>query len=352
MFDPHRYMYYDGATIVALNVLPVLQNAKKYLLDGLVKLCMSYLEYNMSVANACTLLNTCAFEEVIELCLQYMRSHPAAVLGSANFYSLTQDGLYRLLTSDLAYDQRELFDVSLKWANHQLEQDQTKTHREVLGRCLYHLGFTSMSSSELAAMMKDTPILSDTEQLALFRYAALPDEEISATLKGFGFSQIPVTLTTRSWFDRIDIEKSAFGNLHGDDIRSSLTFSVDKAIVFRGLGIFGTEKGTRYSLALDLYGSGKINGLTTNGDSLCRFDTRVWSRGIKDPIRIVIPTPIELTAAVEYRIQITLSNIKRSNIHMYRGHGQAEKVNCGRCTFTLDTGGNHNNGLIAQILYS
>ena len=54
-----RFIYYDGAELSGDNVLHVMYTAKKYLIDGLVDKCKTFLETEMSANNVCSILSHC-----------------------------------------------------------------------------------------------------------------------------------------------------------------------------------------------------------------------------------------------------------------------------------------------------
>ncbi|KAK2143642.1 hypothetical protein LSH36_824g01033 [Paralvinella palmiformis] len=347
-----RYIYYDGANVTGRNVISVLHGAKTYQLDGLAAQCMTYLQRNTSAANVCTLLNTCSVEEVVQMCLQYVRNHPAHVLRSAHFLNLNEEALHRLLSVDLVCDRAKVVEAALRWANHERDRLKSTTSpkeaslRDVLGRCFYRLGFTSMTSSQLAAVVKETAILSDVEQLALFRYAAMPDEEVTSSLDALGFSVIPAVYTSPSCYR--SLEQRQIPN--GGQVSSTLTFILDNNIILQGFTVHGTTKSGTYRLSAELTNS---DGLERDlGGVVCKFETKLWSRGSKEPIRMILPTAVELAAVLPYCLRVTMSDIRESASSMYRGVDQMSHVAGDHCTLTLTIDQSEDGGFISQIIYS
>lgn len=89
--------------VEAESVLSVLYCSKKYLLPHLAKLCVKFLESNLTVQNACLLLSQSRlFDEtdLVERCFEVIDAQTELALASPGFTQIDYETLRRILRRD------------------------------------------------------------------------------------------------------------------------------------------------------------------------------------------------------------------------------------------------------------
>ena len=186
-------MYYDGAELSGDNILHVMYAARKYLIDGLVDKCKTYLETEMSPNNVCVILNHCILydeNELMEKCMEVIHNHTEDVLNSDDFLNCSNEGLHKVVLSDelSCVAEVDIYRACVKWAKHQ-QESRTGSIRDILGESLYQIQFGSMSAEELADVTEEFPaVLSADEEGVLWRYTTSRNQARLETVTAMGFN--------------------------------------------------------------------------------------------------------------------------------------------------------------------
>ena len=350
-------MYSGEAVLFGHNVLQVMYAAKKYLLDDLVKRCSKFLEDEISKDNVCTVLKHCLFYDettLAEKCVAFVAADPKVVFESPDFMNINEATLHHLLSDAEVYIKPvDALKYTLKWAKSQLN-DQTEliSVREILGKSLYQIPFSSMSCHELADIIGDEPdLLNDKEQATLFRYMANKAERDKAAVSLLGFmhkkikadSYLSKICHSMNRFNRTTKHSSFWNGIR--EKPDIIAFQVDQDIKFHGVTIFGGYTAVdTHSVVVQLY-----EGTT----QLCNYKYMTTSSGTATPIDVPIPTaPINVRSGTRYTIKIG-----RVGPQTFSGDAGTDCVTTEGCTFSyytcpLSKETNVFIGQIPQIMFS
>lgn len=115
-----EFIYTNTVTLTPKIAIEVLATALEYGLDDLRRLCVEYLEENLSVQNACDCMQaavTYSQEELKEKVLLYIEQHTESVFKSKAFQELSEDALGEVLKIDgLNMDEAEIIKYVKEWA--------------------------------------------------------------------------------------------------------------------------------------------------------------------------------------------------------------------------------------------
>ena len=154
--------------------MQVLHAAKKYQLPSLVKSCITFLESQLHMSSACTILDHSLFFEEPRLTQKSLREIEAFTehaLSSEDFNSLSRDAVSMILDSDkLTISELDLFEKTYEWAVCNCKEPETI--RETLGECLYKIRFPIIPVKEFTEIVCPKNILSSDEQLEISKYIA------------------------------------------------------------------------------------------------------------------------------------------------------------------------------------
>ena len=352
-------MYSGEAALSGHNVLQVMYAAKKYLLEGLVQQCSTFLEDEISTENVCTVLKHCLFYDettLAEKCVAFVAVDPKVVFESADFMNINETTLHHLLSADKVYIKPvDALKYSLKWAKSQ-QKDQTEliSVREILGKSLFQIPFSSMSGRELAGIIRVSPdLLSDKEQAVLLRYiVSKGDQERTAvSLLGFIHREINTCISrdlhSKNRFRRTICpntgkERCWSGSREKPDV---IAFQVDQDVQFHGVTLFGSvAAGGAHSVVVKLY-----EGTTR----LCTYEQTITSDGTATPIDVPIHTsPVSVRSGTRYTVKVG-----RVGPQTFYGEEGTECVTTEGCTFiyykcSANNGTDVSRGQIPQILFS
>ena len=328
-------MYSGKAALSGHNVLQVMYAAKKYLLEGLVQRCSKFLEDEISKDNVCTVLKQCLlFDEttLAEKCVTFIAADPKVVFESADFMNINETTLHHLLSDDKVYIRPvDALKYSLKWAKSQKDKAELISLREILGKSLFQIPFSSMSCHELADMIGDEPdLLNDKEQATLLRYIAnkAQREKVAVSLLGFIHKKIK---PHQSHLSKVFHSENRFKRIMRSDEFSYCTvslqkpdvvdFQVDQDVKFHGVTVFGSViAGDTHSVVVQLY-----EGTT----QLCNYKYMTTSSGTSTPIAVSLPTaPVNIRSGTRYTIKMD-----RDVANTFYGKKCRESVTTEGCTF-------------------
>lgn len=98
-----RYLYCDEIRIEEESILSLLYCAKKYLLPQLSRLCVQYLESNLTHENACLLLSQSRLfdeGELVERCFEVIDAQAELALASDGFLDIDHDTLTQIASRE------------------------------------------------------------------------------------------------------------------------------------------------------------------------------------------------------------------------------------------------------------
>ena len=340
-------MYSGEAALSGHNVLQVMYAAKKYLLEGLVKQCSKFLEDEISKENVCTVLKHCLFYDettLAEKCVAFVAVHPKVVLESPDFLNINETTLHHLLLSDKMYIKpMDALKYSLKWAKSQ-QKDETELIpvREILGKSLFQILFSSMSCRELADSIRASPdLLNDKEQATLFRYIANKGDLERAEVSSLGFIHREVFHSTNR-FGNVQDDATWGGGKGRPDV---IAFQVNQDVTINGITLFGSRTaGDIHSVVVELY-----EGTT----QLCKYEQTITSDGTATPVAVPIPTsPVSVRSGTRYTVKVG-----RDGPRTFFGGVGTESVTTEGCAFSYHTCLNNNGtdvsrGQIPQIMFT
>ena len=173
--------------------MPILYASKKYLIPGLTKVCVEYLEKQLSGDNACILYDhSLLFEEtkLSERSLLMIKNKTEECLKAPSFSNVRQSTLSKILDADrLTAPEIDVFSACERWARYQVEQsgkaaDEVtgEAMRKVLGDCVFKIRYPTLTFKDFGTIVAPSAILLAEEENSLFRFFA-SEKEISLPQK-------------------------------------------------------------------------------------------------------------------------------------------------------------------------
>ncbi|OWF49319.1 BTB/POZ domain-containing protein 6 [Mizuhopecten yessoensis] len=149
-----RYLYTDTIDLTEMNVVPVLNAARKYCVDILVSNCEVFLTKSLSAENACLFLehaHVFLMDKLKTECLQVINESSTDVLQSTTFTDLCPSCLTSITESDdLTADERDVYKAVIRWAaaecSRQNLESNHENQRQVLGDILHKVRFPKIDS--------------------------------------------------------------------------------------------------------------------------------------------------------------------------------------------------------------
>ena len=271
-----RFLYTDDCKITAENAIRVLYLAKKYLISSLAEKCCEILEASIKPENVFVVLEQAIQfdeKELEEKSWDIVSKKTQECLNSEAFCDIGLHTLNALLKKErLAVTEVELFKAVLKWTDSEcarqdinIEEDKT-ARRRILGDSVYEIRFLAMSQENILKVVSPTEILTDAENIRILKKLAGLDV---ADLKWKEREQRqPAPLLNFTRFDS--------GNVKADSIISSwsysgypdaLTLTVNKAVLFHGVRLFGNTRGSRYEVNFKIKDENVTGTYTSQQDS-------------------------------------------------------------------------------------
>ncbi|XP_046547330.1 BTB/POZ domain-containing protein 6-like isoform X2 [Haliotis rubra] len=136
-----RYMYTDEARINAETVTGLMYTSRKYSLDTLYDLCVTFLEESLSEDNVCQILEECHGYGELDLeqkALKILTEGGERVTKSPGFVGLCSECVGKLLKSDtLNLKEKDIFEAVLSWTKERCRKegvsDTPENRRRLLG---------------------------------------------------------------------------------------------------------------------------------------------------------------------------------------------------------------------------
>ena len=319
-----RFLYTDDCKISAENAIGVMYLAKKYLISSLTEKCCSVLEASIKPGNVFTVLEQAMqFDEkkLEEKCWDIVSKETQECLNSEAFCNVELRTLNTLLKKrPLQITELDLFQAVLKWVDREcarqgvnIEEDKT-LRRRVLGDSVYDIYFLEMSQEDFAKYVSSSGILKETEVIGIFQNFSGLDV---ADLKWKKKWKRKHNIVACSRFDPDDV-----WYVWGYDGRSSdaLTLTVNKAVLFHGVRLFGNSCGSQNEVKLTIKDE-NVTGTYTSG----KGNDGVWGYDV------MLPEPISLQRNEKFTITAT----RKGKGSYFRKRGKpSAKVNDIEVTFT------------------
>lgn len=171
-----QHIYTDTETLNYNNVLKVIYCGKKYQVDSLVEACYSFMESELKVDNACSILESSPFlMDNWHYALEFIEKNASEVLESEGFNEVSSDLLCRIIKSDsLCLPELDILEACMKWARKECARrvpvlNPTPANlRMLLLPVLKHIRFTNMTADEIAVDVSPLGILTPQEMLQIY----------------------------------------------------------------------------------------------------------------------------------------------------------------------------------------
>ena len=332
-----RFLYTDDCKITTENAIRVLYLAKKYLISPLAEKCCEILEASIRPENVFVVLaQAIQFDEkeLEEKSWQIVSKKTQECLNSEAFCDIGLRTLNALLKKKiLSVTEVELFKAVLKWTDSEcarqginIEEDKT-ARRRILGDSVYEIRFLAMSQENILKDVSPAGVLTDTEAISILQKVVGLDVP-GLKWKERGERKRAPMLS----FKRFDSEKvNVHDTLNWQYGRNSdaLTLTVNKAVVFHGVRLFGDSGCSQYEVNFKIKDE-NVTGIYTSqedGDGVPGYD-------------IILSKPISLLPNEEITIIATIKGPKS-----YYGKGGKLIVNVSDIFVTFeDASGLSSNG--------
>ena len=273
-----RFLYTDDCKITAESAIGVLYLAKKYLISSLAEKCCEILEASIKPENVFAVLEQAIHfdeKELEEKSWNIVSKKTQGCLNSVAFCDIGLHTLNSLLKKEsLAVTEVELFKAVLKWTDSEcarqginIEEDKT-ARRRVLGDSVYEIRFLEMSQEEFAVHVSPTEVLTDTEMIRIFQKLYGLDV---ADLKWMERRKRSAPVVSVSRFDPKNDAATGWGYKGKSD---ALTLTVNKAVLFHGVRLFGDFRGCQYEVKLNIKDQTATGTYTSqeDGDGVPGYD--------------------------------------------------------------------------------
>jgi len=228
--------------IGAENVGALLHASQKYQLESLINDCEKYLQQNLALHNACTVLQQAtdfALFDLANCAHNYMCEHATDIVSSEDFMSLSKDNLEKVLgCGGFVTDEILIFKAVMKWVETKFEEEITASiitppdkrrsqsqakkrkkeddanedknkenrdkRRELLGDILYQIRFNEITVDDFNEIVIPSGILTEHEQITLLRLITLnPDSK-----------QLPLDCGDFNIYSRCEPKKIPLSNIY------------------------------------------------------------------------------------------------------------------------------------------
>ena len=293
-----RFLYTDDCKITAENAIGVLYLAKKYLISSLAGKCCEILEASIRPENGFAVLEQAIKfdeKELEEKSWNIISRKTQECLNAEAFCDIGLHTLNALLKKEsLAVTEVELFKAVLKWTDSEcerqgmnIEEDKT-ARRRVLGDSVYEIPFLEMSQEDFAIHVSRTGMVTETEIVGIFQKLCGLDV---ADLKWKEGRKKTVSVVSFSRFDPGNVTTS-WGYSGNSD---ALTLTVNKAVLFHGVRLFGDTNGSQYEVKFT------VKDETVTGVYTSQQNDGVWSYDVmlSNPIPLLPNKECTIIATIE-----------------------------------------------------
>ena len=299
-----RFLYTDDCKITAESAIGVLYLAKKYLISSLAEKCCEILEASIKPENVFVVLEQAVHfdeKELEENSWNIVAKRTQECLNSEAFCDIGLHTLNALLKKEsLVVTEVELFKAVLKWTDSEcarqginIEEDKT-ARRRVLGHSVYEIRFLAMTHEDILKDVCMTGILTDTEAICILRKVVGSDV---AGLKWKKRGQRrPASLLSFNRFDRGNVNANSFSGWYYEGIFDALTLTVNKAVLFHGVRLFGDTDGSQYEVKFTVKDETVAGTYTSqeDGDRVPGYDVM-----LRNPISLLPNEEITIIATIK-----------------------------------------------------
>ncbi|XP_028396060.1 BTB/POZ domain-containing protein 6-B-like [Dendronephthya gigantea] len=297
-----RFLYVEDCEVTAGNAIGIMYLAKKYFISSLAKKCSKVLEENIEPDNVFAVLEQAVKFEQNELeakCWNIIETKTQECITSEAFCNIRTRTLKTLLEKrKFEIAEVQLFKAVLKWVDSEcarqgINTKEDKTARKrILGDIRYEIRFLDMSEHDFAEYVSTSEILTEKERLSIFhKFNGLdvsdfkwPEREV----KQHEVKQVRIV-----GLCRFDNASGSWG--YNGNKSDALTLSVNKAVLFHGVRLFGNSGGGQYEVKFTIKNE-NITGTYTSEQN----DEKIWGYDV------MLSQAISLLAKEEFTIVATI----------------------------------------------
>ena len=332
-----RFLYTDECKITAENAIGVMYLAKKYLIPSLAEKCSTVLEENVKSDNVFMMLEQAIkFDEkkLEKKCWDIVSSQTLECTNSEAFCSIGSHVISALLKrKHLNVVEVELFKAVLKWVDSECARqgvtniDKNKTaRRRILDDGVYDIRFLDMSQEDFTKYVSCTGILTDAEIISIFQKFGGLD------MAGLKWKKEGQRQPNQVGFSRFEIA-NALGGAWSYECRSdALTLTVNKAVLFHGVRLFGDSNGSQYTVKFGVKNENVTGTYTSEQDK-----DGVWGYDV------MLPKPVSVKANEEF---IIVATIQGPTSH--EGQNGKSSVNADGTVVNFKNTDYHSHGLVSN----
>ena len=320
-----RFLYTDDCKISAENAIRIMYLAKKYLIWSLAEKCYSVLDTSIRPDNVVAVLDQAMqfYEKKFELkCWDIILENTRECINSEAFCNIGYHTVNVLLKKrSLKISEAELVIAVLKWVDREcvrqginIEEDKT-SRRRVLGDSVYDIYFLQMSEEDFANHVSSTGILTEIEVISIFQKfnrMDVPGLKWKKELK-----RQPLTCFSR-------FRGSDTGWEYNGSDSDALTLTVNKAVLFHGVRLFGDDGGSEYEVKFTIKNE-NVTRTYTSG----KGKDGVWGYDV------MLPEPISLQRDETFTI---IATIKGPPSYCGRSGKSSVRGTAGICVTFTDAG--------------
>ena len=304
------FLYTDDCKITAENAIGIMYLAKKYLISCLAEKCSKVLETGITSDNVFAVLEQAIqFDEndLQDRCWKIVSMNTLECINSKAFCYIGSYTLNTLLKRQtLAIAEVDLFKAVLKWTDNECARQginievNKMARRDLLGDSLYEIRFLEMPKQDFATYASTSGMLTDAEIVTIFqKFNGL---DVAVKWKDLRRRQLPQVVG----FSRFDVANVVVrGHMmwcyHGNE-SDALTMTVNKAVNFHGVRLFGKANGSAYNVKFTIKGETVTGTYTSKQDEI-----GVWG------YNVMLPTPILLRPRTEFTMIATIDGPRSQN---------------------------------------
>ena len=270
-----RFLYTDDCKITAENAVGVLYLAKKYLISSLAEKCCEVLEASIKPENVFAVLEQAIQfdeKELEEKSWNIVSKKTQECLNSEAFCDIGLHTLNALLKKKrLAVTEVELFKAVLKWTDSEcarqginIEEDKT-ARRRILGDSVYKIRFPAMSHENILKDVAPTGILTETETICILQ------KIVGVDVAGLKWKKHKerrhAFLVNCRRFDSGKVKEHHNSGWRYPGRSDALTLTVNKAVLFHGVRLFGDSGGSQYEVEFTIKRENVTGTYTPKQDS-------------------------------------------------------------------------------------
>jgi len=280
----------------------IMYAAKKYCVDRLTEECCAFLKTNLTIDNACTLLeqaHLCTEEKLAADCLSVIMDNPEKCLQSKAFSDLCQVCVCKVTDSDdLGVREEVVYEAVMRWSEAECGRQNLEitdsNRRQVLGDVFYTVRFPVMDREYFEKEVMKSDVLNPED---VFLTTKLRNN-YTASLKN-----IKMKTSIRTIIRKIErVQRFSIFSINDWDCRGldSISFKSSKAIYFHGIGMCGCKSGnSNYNVTIELYDS-HVNRMNSKSGN-------IETNQNQDIYDIMFDVPCKLQSDVLYTV---VANIK------------------------------------------